>query len=164
MSSDGSRTDLARLIADARRMVVFTGAGISTESGIPDFRSPGGVWSKMKPIYFQDFVGSEEKRREAWTRAFTGTRRLGRRASPTPATSPSPAWSQQGKVAAVITQNVDNLHQDSRRAGRPDDRAARQRQLRHLPGMRRAPRAGRAEGQLPEASARSPTAAAAAGW
>ena len=45
-----SRADLSRFIADARRLVVFTGAGISTESGIPDFRSPGGVWSKMKPI------------------------------------------------------------------------------------------------------------------
>ena len=53
-------------------MVVFTGAGISTESGIPDFRSPGGVWSRMSPIYFQDFVRSEEKRREAWERAFSG--------------------------------------------------------------------------------------------
>ena len=52
--------------------MVFTGAGISTESGIPDFRSPGGVWSKMKPIYFQEFVGSEAKRREAWTRVFSG--------------------------------------------------------------------------------------------
>jgi selenocysteine lyase/cysteine desulfurase len=70
--ASASRSDLARLIADARRIVVFTGAGISTESGIPDFRSPGGVWSKMKPIQFQDFVASEERRREAWDRAFSG--------------------------------------------------------------------------------------------
>jgi len=67
-----TRADLARLIADARRLVVFTGAGISTESGIPDFRSPGGVWSRMQPIYFQDFVADPKKRREAWERAFTG--------------------------------------------------------------------------------------------
>ena len=53
-------------------MAIFTGAGISTESGIPDFRSPGGVWSQMSPIYFQEFVASEEKRREAWDRAFAG--------------------------------------------------------------------------------------------
>ena len=70
--ASASRSDLARLIADARRIVVFTGAGISTESGIPDFRSPGGVWSRMKPIQFQDFVASEERRREAWDRAFSG--------------------------------------------------------------------------------------------
>ena len=47
---------LAGMIADAEKIIVFTGAGISTESGIPDFRSPGGVWSKMSPIYYQDFV------------------------------------------------------------------------------------------------------------
>ena len=51
---------LARMIDAATRVMVFTGAGISTESGIPDFRSPGGVWSKMAPIYFQDFVSSAE--------------------------------------------------------------------------------------------------------
>ena len=55
--------DLAQLIRNAHRVVVFTGAGISTESGIPDFRSPGGVWSKMKPIMFQDFVASRDARR-----------------------------------------------------------------------------------------------------
>jgi NAD-dependent deacetylase len=65
-------TRLASLLAASRRAVVFTGAGISTESGIPDFRSPGGVWSRMKPITFQDFVASVEARREAWTRAFSG--------------------------------------------------------------------------------------------
>jgi len=54
---------LADMIEHARRVVVFTGAGISTESGIPDFRSPGGVWSKIKPIYFQEFVDDEDKRR-----------------------------------------------------------------------------------------------------
>ena len=58
-----ARQALARMIARAERVVVFTGAGISTESGIPDFRSPGGVWSRMSPIYFQDFVASEAKRR-----------------------------------------------------------------------------------------------------
>src|ERR1700742_925215 len=63
---------LGRLIADARRAVAFTGAGISTESGIPDFRSPGGVWSRMKPLYFEEFLYDEDKRREAWQRAFSG--------------------------------------------------------------------------------------------
>ena len=106
------------MIEQARRMVVFTGAGISTESGVPDFRSPGGVWSKMKPIYFQDFVGSEEKRREAWTRAFTGKAGwVG--ATPNAGHFAVARLVEQGKVTAVVTQNVDNLHQDS---GVPADR------------------------------------------
>jgi NAD-dependent deacetylase len=112
MCPAASRADLARLIADARRMVVFTGAGISTESGVPDFRSPGGVWSKMKPIQFQDFVASEEKRREAWTRAFTGKAGwVGAR--PNAGHFAIARLVQQGKVTTVVTQNVDNLHQDS---------------------------------------------------
>ncbi|ATQ41784.1 SIR2 family NAD-dependent protein deacylase [Caulobacter mirabilis] len=113
-----SRSDLARLIDDARRVVVFTGAGISTESGIPDFRSPGGVWSKMKPIYFQEFVGDEDKRREAWTRVFNGTAGWTGRA-PNAGHDAVARLVATGKVASVITQNVDNLHQDS---GVPDDR------------------------------------------
>jgi NAD-dependent deacetylase len=64
--------DLRDLIAHASRTVIFTGAGISTESGIPDFRSPGGIWTKNQPIQFQDFVASEARRREAWDRAFSG--------------------------------------------------------------------------------------------
>ena len=107
-----ARADLARLIADARRLVVFTGAGISTESGIPDFRSPGGVWSKMKPIYFQDFVASEDRRREAWERAFGGRAGwVGR--EPNAGHMGVARLVAQGKASAVITQNVDNLHQAS---------------------------------------------------
>src|SRR5471030_615993 len=70
--AQSGRDRLAALIANARRAVAFTGAGISTESGIPDFRSPGGVWSRMRPIMFDEFVGSAAKRREAWQRAFSG--------------------------------------------------------------------------------------------
>jgi len=107
-----TRADLARLIADARRMVVFTGAGISTESGIPDFRSPGGVWSKMKPIYFQDFVSDPAKRREAWERAFSGRAGWVGRA-PNAGHFAVARLVERGTATAVITQNVDNLHQDS---------------------------------------------------
>jgi NAD-dependent protein deacetylase/lipoamidase len=107
-----SRSDLARLIEAARRVVVFTGAGISTESGIPDFRSPGGVWSKMKPIYFQEFVGDPAKRREAWERAFSGRAGwTGRK--PNAGHYAVARLVACGKAGAVITQNVDNLHQDS---------------------------------------------------
>jgi NAD-dependent deacetylase len=90
--------------------VVFTGAGISTESGIPDFRSPGGVWSKMKPIMFQDFVSSREVRREAWTRVFNRTAGW-TGATPNAGHRAVTALMDAGKVNAVITQNVDNLHQ-----------------------------------------------------
>lgn len=109
---------LADLIRAADRVLVFTGAGISTESGIPDFRSPGGVWSKMQPIYFQDFVASREKRREAWTRVFNKSAGwVG--ASPNDGHRAIAKLVEMGKVTAVVTQNVDNLHQDG---GVPDDK------------------------------------------
>ena len=110
--------ELAEMIDAAQRVVVFTGAGISTESGIPDFRSPGGVWSRMKPIYFKEFVASEEKRREAWRRVFSGSAGwVG--ASPNAGHHAIARLVTQGKVSSVITQNVDNLHQDS---GVPEER------------------------------------------
>src|SRR4051812_50221685 len=112
-----SRADLARLIADARRLVIFTGAGISTESGIPDFRSPGGVWSRMKPIYFQAFVGDPAKRREAWERAFSGRAGWVGRA-PNAGHEAVARLVASGKASAVITQKVGKLHQGSRI---PDD-------------------------------------------
>ena len=108
---------LAELIAASRRMVVFTGAGISTESGVPDFRSPGGVWSRMTPIPFDAFVQSEDRRREAWTRAFSGAAGwVG--ASPNAGHHAVARLVASGKCAAVITQNVDGLHQAS---GVPED-------------------------------------------
>jgi NAD-dependent deacetylase len=106
------RARLAEMIAAARDVVVFTGAGISTESGIPDFRSPGGVWSRMSPIYFQDFVRSEEKRREAWTRTFSGRAGWTGR-EPNAGHRAVARLVEQGKVSVVITQNVDDLHRVS---------------------------------------------------
>lgn len=110
-------SDLRDLINAAGRIAVFTGAGISTESGIPDFRSPGGVWSKMSPIYFQDFVASEDKRREAWTRVYSGAAGWTGK-TPNAGHYAVARLVERGKCFAVITQNVDNLHQDS---GVPDD-------------------------------------------
>ena len=112
------RARLSDMIASARSVVVFTGAGMSTESGIPDFRSPGGVWSRMKPIQFQDFLTREDMRREAWRRAFSGAAGW-TGAKPNEGHFAVARLVASGKVSAVITQNVDNLHQES---GVPDDR------------------------------------------
>ncbi len=111
-STNSGPGDLARAIELARKVVVFTGAGISTESGVPDFRSPGGVWSRMTPIRFQEFVGDESRRRESWTRTFSGAARW-TGARPNAGHAAVARLVTQGKVTAVITQNVDNLHQDS---------------------------------------------------
>lgn len=107
-----SRGHLARLIEDAHRIVVFTGAGISTESGVPDFRSPGGVWSRMKPILFQDFVADEAMRQEAWSRTFSGRAGWTGRA-PNAGHAAVARLVAAGKASAVVTQNVDGLHQAS---------------------------------------------------
>jgi NAD-dependent deacetylase len=110
--------DLAKLISKARRAVVFTGAGISTESGIPDFRSPGGYWSKNRVIYFDEFVRSRDARIEAWTRLFDGRPSL-RSATPNAGHRAVAKLVAQGKVTEVITQNIDGLHQA---AGVPADK------------------------------------------
>ena len=111
---------LAEMIADARRVVVFTGAGISTESGIPDFRSPGtGLWNKVKPIEFQDFVASDEVRQESWRRRFSAQDGNWAGAKPNRGHRAVAKLVADGKAIAVVTQNVDNLHQES---GVPEDR------------------------------------------
>jgi NAD-dependent deacetylase len=110
--------NLHTLIDRSRYTVVFTGAGMSTESGVPDFRSPGGVWSRMKPIPFQDFLNDPDQRREAWRRAFAGTAGWAG-AKPNRGHFAVAELVQRGKIGCVITQNVDNLHQDS---GIPADR------------------------------------------
>jgi NAD-dependent deacetylase len=108
-----------QLIERADNIVFFTGAGISTESGIPDFRSPGtGLWNKIKPIQFQDFMASEEVRQESWRRRFTGERKM-ETAEPNAGHYAIARLVADGRASAVITQNVDNLHQNS---GVPDDR------------------------------------------
>jgi NAD-dependent deacetylase len=112
MSRNAAQEELARLIAQSRRAVVFTGAGISTESGVPDFRSPGGIWTRMKPIYYQEFVASEDKRRESWERTFSGAMRW-TGVKPNPGHYAVARLVGRGKVSTIITQNVDNLHQDS---------------------------------------------------
>mgnify|MGYP002527845472 FL=1 len=101
---------LGRMIAEATRVVTFTGAGISTESGIPDFRGPGGMWSKFRPVPFDDFLRSEEARREAWRRKFA-TRDAIEAAAPNRGHRAIAKLAADGKVSGVITQNIDGLHQ-----------------------------------------------------
>ena len=112
MTDDSNAALLAQLIQNAKRAVVFTGAGISTESGIPDFRSPGGIWTQMAPIYFDEFLASEEARRETWRRRFA-MEDVFRAAIPNRGHRAVAALVRRGKVASVITQNIDGLHQAS---------------------------------------------------
>jgi NAD-dependent deacetylase len=103
---------LHELIASAKRIVAFTGAGISTESGIPDFRSPGGIWTKMKPIEFSDFVASQEARDESWRRRFAMDEYFSK-AKPARGHLALASLHRAGKIPGLITQNIDNMHQAS---------------------------------------------------
>lgn len=105
-------TSLESLLAECRRGVIFTGAGISTESGIPDFRSPGGIWSKSTPVQYQDFVASEAKRRENWHHKLA-THRDMRDAEPNRGHRAVAELVRNNRVSCVITQNIDGLHQQS---------------------------------------------------
>lgn len=104
--------ELRRLLETCKRAVVFTGAGISTESGIPDFRSPGGVWTRYQPIQFQEFVSSEDARRESWRRKFDDSYGF-EGAEPNRGHRAIEKLYRDGIVSAVITQNTDGLHQAS---------------------------------------------------
>jgi NAD-dependent deacetylase len=109
---------LQALVRGARVVVGFTGAGISTESGVPDFRSPGSPWLRHKPIPFEAFLASAEARREAWRRKFA-LDDLYRHAQPNRGHRALAALVGSGKMPAVITQNIDGLHQQS---GIPSER------------------------------------------
>lgn len=109
---------LRTMVAEARAVVAFTGAGISTESGIPDFRSPGSPWLRNQPIEFDLFVRSEEARREAWRRKFTMDD-LTRGAAPSRGHRALASLVARGTAIGIVTQNIDGLHQAS---GVPDDK------------------------------------------
>ena len=103
---------LRDLLEDASVIVPFTGAGISTECGIPDFRSPGGLWTKNQPIPFDVFVSSQEMRDEAWRRRFAMEENFAR-AKPGRGHRALASLYRSGKSPGLITQNIDNLHQAS---------------------------------------------------
>jgi len=104
--------DLAGFVERSRRLVVLTGAGCSTESGIPDYRSPGGAWTRHTPIYYSAFVRSEEVRRVYWARSFRGWPRFAA-ARPNAAHRALAELEADGRVHFLITQNVDDLHAEA---------------------------------------------------
>ena len=96
----------------ARFFVAFTGAGISTDSGIPDFRSPGGVWSKYRTVYFNEFCDSAEARHEYWRQKAEAHKNFAN-AEPNVTHQTLASWEATGILHGVITQNIDGLHQQA---------------------------------------------------
>ena len=109
---------LASLLRAAERILAFTGAGVSTGSGIPDFRGPGGVWTRRRPVYYREFLASEEKRVEHWDYKLEG-RDAFRDARPNAAHLALAELEKAGKLLLLVTQNIDGLHQ---KAGHAADR------------------------------------------
>ncbi len=115
MTAGGRRTDegrreLARLLSKARAVTVFTGAGISTECGVPDYRSPGSPWRVHRPIGFKDYLADPAQRAEAWRRKFAMDD-LYAGARPGRGHRAVARWAGQGLLHSVVTQNIDGLHQ-----------------------------------------------------
>jgi len=108
--NDNATSRLAAMLRNAEHAVAFTGAGISTESGIPDFRSPGGVWSKNTPVMYQDFLSDPAERRRYW-RMRTESMKTMLHARPNVGHELLARWEDNGRIAALITQNIDELHQ-----------------------------------------------------
>jgi len=101
--------EFAARVKASRSIVFFTGAGISTESGVPDFRSPGGVWTKYQPVLFQDFLASEPARVQHW-QLKKATYELFKTVEPNVAHHAICAYEQRGQMLGLITQNIDGLH------------------------------------------------------
>jgi NAD-dependent deacetylase len=104
--------ELQAMVQAAKVVLPFTGAGISTECGIPDFRSPGGLWTRNRPIPFAEFLASKEMRTEAWRRRFAMEEEFAA-AKPGRGHLALASLYRAGKAPAVVTQNIDNLHQSS---------------------------------------------------
>lgn len=112
MDFNSGQQILLQALEDAARIIVFTGAGISTESGVPDYRSPGGLWQTFEPILYEDFLCDEEVRREDWRRRFILNEEFSK-AEPNQGHLAIVKLQEQGKLLRLITQNVDGLHQRS---------------------------------------------------
>ena len=105
-------TAIAEILLAASRVVVFTGAGISTESGIPDFRSPGGVWTRYKPVMYQEFLSDHDARKRYWAMKKEFYMDMDK-SKPNAAHEAVAALERLGKLHTLITQNIDGLHQDA---------------------------------------------------
>jgi NAD-dependent deacetylase len=112
---------MAELISNSSRIVGFTGAGLSTESGISDYRSKGGLWERFTPVYFQEFLEDEEKRKLYWRRKLEMWPSL-RDAEPNEGHRIFTSLHERGKLSGVITQNIDGLHEA---AGVPGEKIVR---------------------------------------
>jgi NAD-dependent deacetylase len=112
VSEEDAYRRVAAWLARAGSAVAFTGAGISTESGIPDFRSPGGVWSKYQPVMYQDFLARADARREYWRQKCEADRDFAQ-AGPNAGHRVLSRWESAGRLWGVITQNIDGLHQEA---------------------------------------------------
>jgi NAD-dependent deacetylase len=110
--------EFAAKVRASNAIVVFTGAGISTESGIPDFRSPGGIWTRYKPVTYQEYIASEEARMSAWRRRLE-TYEATKSAKPNVGHYFVNTLNVKEKLIGLITQNVDGLHSES---GLPDEK------------------------------------------
>lgn len=110
MNEDATIDGVARWLGAARSAVAFTGAGISTESGIPDFRSPGGVWSQYRQVFFDEYLESAEARHEYWRQKCEAHREFAA-AGPNSGHRVLAEWETAGRIRGVITQNIDELHQ-----------------------------------------------------
>jgi NAD-dependent deacetylase len=104
-----SLKELAAAIKASRDVVFFTGAGISTESGVPDFRSPGGIWTKYTPVYFSEFLAREEARVRYW-KMKRETHDLYKTVRPNIGHYSIAAFEERGRLLGLVTQNVDGLH------------------------------------------------------
>ncbi len=105
-------SELDELLSSAKNVAILTGAGISTESGIPDFRSPGGIWEKFRIIEYSEFMTSQEARAEDWRRRFYMEDQLGE-VKPNIGHKVIAGWVNTGKCTKLVTQNIDGLHQEA---------------------------------------------------
>jgi NAD-dependent deacetylase len=112
VGSDAVIEAVAEALTQAKRGVAFTGAGISTESGIPDFRSPGGIWTRYRMVYYDEFVSCSEARSYYWRMKRDGYADFAA-ARPNAGHRVLAEWEAAGRIVGVITQNIDGLHRDA---------------------------------------------------